>query len=150
MTYEIDTVEVQPVAIARVVRRGRLDQIGEVVMPAFDLVWSTLHGTGARTGHNVIVYNGTGSDAFDMEVGVQVTGAIELPPGEVALGQTPGGRAVHTLHVGPYDRLRGAFDALHQYAAREHLALGTAAWEVYGDWNDDPAKLTTDVYILLG
>ncbi len=110
MTYEIDVVEVAPVAIARVVRRGRLDQIGEIVMPGLDLVWSMLPGTGARTGHNVIVYNGTdGSDVFEMEVGVEVAGAIELPPGEVAIGHTPRGRALHTQHRGSYDGLPQAF-----------------------------------------
>ena len=150
MTYEIDVVEVAPVAIARVVRRGRLDQIGEIVMPGLDLVWSMLPGTGARTGHNVIVYNGTdGSDVFEMEVGVEVAGAIELPPGEVAIGHTPRGRALHTQHRGSYDGLPQAFAALHAHAEQNGLSMGTAAWEVYGDWSDDPQQLVTDAYILL-
>ena len=41
------------------------------------------------------------------------------------------------------------FAALHAHAEQNGLSMGTAAWEVYGDWSDDPQQLVTDAYILL-
>ncbi|SDW12265.1 GyrI-like domain-containing protein [Paenibacillus sp. CF384] len=50
-------------------------------------------------------------------------------------------------HVGPYDRLGEAYDAIHA----ELQALGKIASrplvELYGHWSDDPAKLETDIYM---
>jgi effector-binding domain-containing protein len=150
MTYEIDVVEIEPVSFARVVRRGTLAQIGELAMPAMDLVWPMLREAGAPTSHNAMVYRQAGGDEFDMEIGVQLTGDANLPPGEVSVGETPSGRAAHTRHLGPYDGLPAAYDAIRAWSAQEGVPLGAVGWEVYGDWADDPAKLETDVYFLLG
>jgi effector-binding domain-containing protein len=130
-------------------RRGKLSQIGELAMPAIDLVWAAVRNAGASTGHNVFVYRPTDTEEFEMEMGVQLACDARLPPGEVAVGETPAGRAVHALHRGPYDKLNEAFDAIREWAEREGVTLGTAGWEVYGDWTDDPEKLETDVYLLL-
>jgi effector-binding domain-containing protein len=149
VSYEIEIVDVRAVPFAHVKRRGRLDQIGELAMPALDLVWAAVRSASARTGHNVFVYNGTGTDEFDMEMGVQIFSDSPLPPGEIVIGATPAGRAVHTVHVGPYDMLPEASEAMHDWAASEGLELGRGGWEVYGDWAEDPAQLVTDVYLLL-
>jgi hypothetical protein len=90
-----------------------------------------------------------GGDQFDMEFGVQVAEGSELPPGDVSIGITPSGRALHTLHVGTYDKLGEAFDAVYAYAAHESIDVGTPGWEVYGDWTDDASRLETDVYVML-
>jgi len=149
MSYEIDLVDVRGAPFAHVTRRGRLDQIGQLVMPALDVVWAAVRSASVPTGHNVIVYRGVGGDEFDMEMGVQILGDAPLPPGEVTIGATPAGRAAHTLHTGSYDGLPAAFDAVHAWAASEGLQFRDAAWEVYGDWTDDVTKLETDVYVLL-
>ena len=80
---------------------------------------------------------------------VQLHSDTPLPPGEVEVGSTPSGRAAHTIHIGPYDTLPAAFDAIRDWAAREDVRLGDTGWEVYGDWTEDPNQLVTDVYYLL-
>jgi effector-binding domain-containing protein len=54
-----------------------------------------------------------------------------------------------TAHLGPYDRLHEAHEAILQWCSDHGHAMAGPAWEVYGHWNDDPSQLCTDVYYLL-
>jgi effector-binding domain-containing protein len=60
--------------------------------------------------------------------------------------QTPGGRVVTTAHIGPYDEMGAAYDAIHAYVRDNRLKVIGPSWEVYGHWSDDPARLRTDVF----
>jgi effector-binding domain-containing protein len=84
-----------------------------------------------------------------MDIGVQVAPGTTLEHATVTLGETPSGRAAHTLHRGPYDGLPGAYDAIHAWAQSVGATLSGTAWEIYSDWTDDQSKLETDVYCLL-
>jgi effector-binding domain-containing protein len=53
------------------------------------------------------------------------------------------------VHIGPYDRLGQTHDAIHAFAAANDRTFAGKSWEIYGDWNDDPAKLETTVMYLL-
>jgi effector-binding domain-containing protein len=69
--------------------------------------------------------------------------------GEVVFTQTPAGQVASTLHIGPYDTLSDAHDAIDAWRATHGRALAGASWEIYGDWNDDPEKLEVRVLYLL-
>jgi len=71
------------------------------------------------------------------------------PAGEIVCTATPSGNVAMTVHVGGYDGLHRAHDAIRAWAAREARILGGTSWEIYGDWSDDPAKLETTVCYLL-
>jgi hypothetical protein len=43
----------------------------------------------------------------------------------------------------------GAYEALDQWCAANGRRQAGVSWEVYGDWDDDPAKRRTDIYKLL-
>ena len=43
----------------------------------------------------------------------------------------------------------GAYAALTQWCADSKRRTAGVSWEVYGDWEDDPAKRRTDIYFLL-
>jgi len=70
--------------------------------------------------------------------------------GDVKTWQTPGGRALRALHMGPYDQLAKTYQDLYAHAAAEGLNVGIA-WEYY--LNDPgetaPEDLLTEVYIAL-
>jgi effector-binding domain-containing protein len=101
-----------------------------------------------QQGHNVCVYHDASAEEVDLEAGVQVSGPFE-GSGEVRCSSTPGGHAARTVHVGEYRRLGEAADALIDWC-REHVGMPCGpSWEVYGDWNEDPAKCETTVYRLL-
>ncbi len=149
MTYEVDVVDVSSVPFAHIKRRGRQNQIGEFAMALLDTVWATVRQAGLQTGHNVFTYRAAGNGLLDMEFGVQVGAGATLPEGEVVIGSTPSGRTLHTLHLGSYDKLGEAWDAIYAEAARQGVSRNGVGWEVYGDWTDDLTKLETDVFILI-
>jgi effector-binding domain-containing protein len=82
------------------------------------------------------------------DFGVEVT--REFPAfGEVRPVRTPGGEAAVVRHVGPYNGLAEAHSAIHEWANESGRTLAGTSWEIYGDWNEDPAKLETLVMYLL-
>ena len=84
---------------------------------------------------------------MDVDFGVQVAQAFE-PQGNVRCVETPAGEVARTVHVGPYDRLPDAHDAVHAWCAAHRRTIGQASWETYGDWHE-PAKLETTITYLL-
>jgi hypothetical protein len=149
MSYDVDVVEVSAVPFVYLERHGTRDQIGELAMPALDIVWTAVRAAAIETGHNVFVYRGTGPDDLHIQFGVQVLGAGSPPPADLETGKTPAGAAIHTKHVGTYDKLGDAFATLNAWAVRENRPLANVAWEVYGDWTEDPKQAETDCYCLL-
>jgi|ERR1700733_9284388 len=143
---------VSPRILAAVSRTVAIDGVGAVWRPALDQVWSFLRTQpDLRTdGHNVFLYHHPArrSDPMDVHFGVEVVREFE-PSGEVGPVKTPAGEAAAALHIGPYDRLGQTHDAVRAFAAANGRALAGTSWEMYGDWNDDPAKLETTVMYLL-
>jgi effector-binding domain-containing protein len=147
MRYTVVETEVEPVALVSCRARIRWNEIGTTIRPLLDKVYA--HLAGAKGGHNVCLYHDPGPDGFELECGVQAPEGWTFPPSaEVARTATPGGRVVTTTHWGPYHELGQASDALIAWC-RENGRAGGLVWEVYGDWEEDPAKLRTDVYRLL-
>ncbi|MFL5093452.1 MAG: GyrI-like domain-containing protein, partial [Xanthobacteraceae bacterium] len=85
---------------------------------------------------------------LDMEPGIVVSRAL-APLGEVVPSALPAGRTAHLLLTGPYDGIPGAWNRLFAWCAGERLTLAGTNWQIYGDENDDPAKLTTALHALL-
>lgn len=98
-------------------------------------------------GQNVVVYRGRGP-VFEVEIGVGLKGQVEPAEGLVVT-QTPAGEAAHTTHWGSYAGLQGAYNAILAWCMSNERGMAGASWEVYGHMGDDPAKVQTDVYILL-
>jgi DNA gyrase inhibitor GyrI len=85
---------------------------------------------------------------MDIDFGVQVVRPFD-GEGEVICTETPAGEVAMTTHVGSYDKLGGAHEAIHSWGAANHRIFGGYSWEIYGDWNDDETKLETQVVYLL-
>ncbi len=143
---------VSPRLLAAVGREVAPGRVGDVWRPALDQVWAFLRTQpGLRTdGHNVFVYHHPASEGDPMhaDFGVEVIREFAAL-GEVRPARTPGGEAAVARHVGSYDGLAQAHRAIHDWAGESCRALAGTSWEIYGDWNDDPAKLETLVLYLL-
>jgi effector-binding domain-containing protein len=63
--------------------------------------------------------------------------------------ETPSGRAATAAHFGSYDLLSEAHAAVREWCAAKGEALAGPNWEAYGHWDDDPARVRTDVFYLL-
>ena len=85
---------------------------------------------------------------MNADFGVEVTREF-AESGEVRPIRTPSGEAAVARHVGGYDGLAEAHSAIHEWSRESGRALGSTSWEIYGDWNEDPAKLETLVMYLL-
>ena len=139
---------VSPKLLAAVSREFPVGRVADVWRPALDQVWAFLRTQpGLRTdGHNVFLYHH--GDPMKADFGVEVTREFD-GSGEVRPVRTPGGEAAVAKHVGPYDGLAEAHRAIHEWVKESGRALAGTSWEIYGDWNEDPAKLETLVMYLL-
>jgi effector-binding domain-containing protein len=143
---------VSPRLLAAVSREVDAGKVGDVWRPALDQVWAFLRTQpGLRTdGHNIFVYHhpAKGGDPMNADFGVEVTREF-VGSGEVRPVRTPDGEAAVVRHVGPYGGLAQAHSAIHAWVRESGRSLAGTSWEIYGDWNDDPAKPETLVMYLL-
>jgi effector-binding domain-containing protein len=149
------SVSVQVVSsrlIAAVSRQVAMGGVGAAWRPALDQVWTFLRAQpGLRTdGQNIFLYHHPArrGDPMDVDFGVEVVREF-APSGEVRPVKTPAGEVVAATHIGPYDRLGRAHDAVQAFAAANNRAFAGTSWEIYGDWSEDPATLETIVMYLL-
>jgi effector-binding domain-containing protein len=156
MEYGVVVRNVDAAPLAAVRRRMPVAQIPEKFSEALDQVWQFLarHPELRRDGggHNVFLYHHDmdrdGGGALTIDFGVQVARPFE-PDGEVFCAMTPAGEVAATTHRGSYNRLPAAHRAVHETVAESGWKMGGLSWEIYGDWYDDPAKLSTEVVYLL-
>lgn len=129
----------------------------EVVTPRTQLVaairqsFDRIYKPGALApghGHNFILYHSGTPAELRMTVGV-----LDRAPGggdpDVKVAHVPGGRVLTATHWGDYGQMRTTYDVLHAEVAARNLKQIWKSLEVYGDWNDDPAKVRTDLYLYL-
>jgi effector-binding domain-containing protein len=147
---EIRVVDVEPTVLASTRQPVAWGGLSRVIMPELDRIYAFLKATGlAPAGHNVCVYHQTTAEGCELEVGVQIAGPFE-PRGGILCSTTPSGRAATTTHLGDYTRLPMIHEALTAFCLAKGHAHSGPAWDVYGDWSDDPAERRVDVYRLLG
>jgi effector-binding domain-containing protein len=146
MAYDVVIGE-SPATFTAVVRgRARQGELSEVVPRTIGEVWSFLRANPAiRPGRNIAVYLDC---EIHLECGAEVAGPFE-GDGRVICSKLPAGPIAFAEHVGPYDRLHGAHEAVLRFCADRGLALAGPSWEVYGHWVEDPAQLRTEVCYLL-
>jgi effector-binding domain-containing protein len=123
-------------------------ELAKTITRLLDEVWPALRGQNVRTGHNVIVYRGGDATSLDVEIGVEAfTEFNEVD--DVRRSSTPAGEAATIAHYGDYSGLGAANAALGAWCRANKRHPTGVSWEVYGDWHEDPAKVRTDVYLLL-
>lgn len=149
MQYEIEIHSVPTRHLAVVRSRRKRSELGGNLIPLLDRAYIQVHaGKIIQSGQNVFVYKDNTKERVTVEVGVEVAGPFEDVE-DVVYSSTPSGEVASTLHVGPYSDLGSAYDALTQWCQEHHRAQMNVYWEVYGDWEEDPAKLQTEVFCLL-
>jgi effector-binding domain-containing protein len=151
MKYDVVVETAQAELVAAVRAKVPIGGIARAWKPALDQVWAFLKENGGlRPGHNLFLYHHAErrNEAMNIDFGVQVARPFERQ-GDVQCIATPSGEVARTVHVGPYDRLGVAHDALHAWCAANNRKIAQASWEIYGDWSNDPALLETTIKYLL-
>jgi hypothetical protein len=152
MGYDVSVRRVTAQPLAAVRDRMAASEIPGRFKLSLDKAWQYLGAhPGLRSdGHNVFLYRHDmdAAGAMTIDFGVQVTRAFETD-GDVRCVMTPDGEAASTVHIGAYQGLKAAHEALHGWIAANGRRVGGWSWEIYGDWNEDPRKLETEVLYLL-
>ena len=121
------------------------------IVPTIKATFDRLYAPGALApghGHNFILYSNE-----TREGGTLLIGVLGRQPGggdpDVKVAHIPGGRAIAAPHWGDYGKMRSTYDLLHAEVKAKNLKRIWMSLEVYGDWNEDPAKVRTDLYLYL-
>jgi len=127
------------------------DDISRVMGEAFAVIGAFFSCAGiAPTGPPLAIYRSYEGDTLGFDVALPVIAADqEKAEGEIKAGETPAGRALKTVHKGPYAKLRETYDALETEMTRVDLPRPNFAWEVYiNDPDDTPEEdLLTEIYM---
>jgi effector-binding domain-containing protein len=118
------------------------------IVRLLDLVWPVLREQGVTTDHNVVVYYGGEGGRLTIEAGVEAL-TVFTDRGAVRHVSTPSGEVAAVTHYGDYSDLGSAYAAVESWCEDTGCRPAGVNWEVYGDWDEDPAKRRTDVYFLL-
>jgi effector-binding domain-containing protein len=151
MKYDVVVETAQAEVVAAVRAAAAISDIARAWKPALDQVWAFLKtNSELHAGHNLFLYHHPErrNDAMNIDFGVQVARPFE-GEGNVQCIKTPAGEVARTVHVGPYDSLGDAHNAIDAWCAANSRKIAHASWEVYGDWNDNPALLETTIKYLL-
>jgi effector-binding domain-containing protein len=144
--YEIELRDVAASPTAVVAQRTTWQEFRRLWPVLLDQVYEFVRGGGAtQSGHNVMLYR---DDIPNVEVGVQVVGPFEAS-GRVTPSELPAGRVATTVHRGPYSGLGAAHEAIQAWCAAHDEVLTRTRWEIYGDWQEDPDELETEICYLV-
>lgn len=146
---DVEIVELSPQPTAVVRATVAWSELKDVFDRGFRAVFEVVTAQGvAMTGAPFGYYPVAPGEQVTVEVGAPVASEIEAT-GDVAPGMLPGGRAVRTVHVGPYDSLPDTYEALRVWMAGADVTPAIGMWEVYLDdpsATTDPATLRTEIY----
>ena len=142
-----NVIDLQPQSGAAIEVYAKWPDIGATIRTTFD----RLYAPGALVpghGHNFILYTNE-----TREGGTLLIGVLDRQPGgadpDVKAVTIPGGRVLTAPHWGDYGQMRATYDVLHTEVKARGLQRIWMSLEVYGDWNSDPTKVRTDLYLYL-
>jgi effector-binding domain-containing protein len=152
MGYEVIVKEVAPEHLASVRGTYRTSELPQVMPRELCRILDALQAEGIQPAGGVLtVYHAWDKETVDAEMGATIRGVFfpRDPKGHVKAGMVPGGRVAFTVHVGAYEGVHAAYEAILEYAKENDLELGDLMWEKY---LTDPAvepdlsKHVTEVY----
>jgi effector-binding domain-containing protein len=122
--YEVRTVEVTPTPMAALREDVLWADLADAIRKLLDRVYAFLSSSAVtQHGHNVCVYRSASEQGANMEVGVQVAAPF-VAIGEIVCSTTPAGKAAWTIHMGGYERLTEAHQAINIWCQTHAVAAG--------------------------
>jgi effector-binding domain-containing protein len=99
------------------------DNAFETLLDAFKSVLSYLDRHGIKpSGPLMTIYTSTDDTGFQFQAGAPVSEEPKsVPRGDIALGKTPGGRALKFVHRGSYDAMDTTYDAITNFLDEKRL-----------------------------
>jgi len=143
--YEVIKKHLDTVQVISIRYKGRYDECGGYISKLYKA---------AKGGHKDVpfnIYYDEGySDIADIEVCLPVK--KEVISKEVTFKNIPAVEVLSVIHIGPYDQVGGAYEAISQYAKINGISLSGFAREIYRKgpgmfFKGNPNKYVTEVMI---
>ncbi|HEX6510120.1 MAG TPA: GyrI-like domain-containing protein, partial [Chloroflexota bacterium] len=129
--FTVEIQELQPQVVAGIRAIATQAEIGATFRELLPEIVEYLREIGVSpVGAPYARYFHVGADRVDMEVGIAIDRPID-GNARVEPGELPGGEAATTVHVGSYDGLTEAYDALVAWIEEEGRVRTGLPWEVY-------------------
>lgn len=145
--FDIVDVTEQPTAVVK--GRMAMAELRNFFDSAYGQVFAAVGQQGAQpAGPPFGYYPAKPGEFVEVEAGVPVTRPITAV-GNVESGTLPAGRAVHGVHVGPYEQLTETYGDLLAWVAQQGLTLAEGMWECYLSdpaAEPDPATWRTEIF----
>ena len=146
MDYEVREVVTEGTPTAVIKMAVGPDRYATAVPAACGRVWESHRSEPfVNAGRHMAVYAAN----VLKEVGVEV-GATFEPRGDVVPSSLPGGRVATTTHIGPYQDLGKAHEAVQRWCRDHGRSPVKCCWEIYGHERGDGSAPRTDVFYWLG
>jgi effector-binding domain-containing protein len=140
MDHDVKLAERPPLLVMSKRVSVRVPEIGGVVGAALGEIYGYLGARAvAPAGPPFVIYHGMpeADRPFDMEMCAPIGRAVDPPAGWQAQ-ELPAGSFASLLHVGPYDSVATAYDALGSWIGSNGMVVAGPPREVYLSQPDTP------------
>ena len=123
------------------------DKALDNLVDAFKSVYALLDKQGIqRAGPAMTIYTQADDTGFQFQAAVPIAQAPkELPKGNIAIGQSPGGKALKFVHRGSYDAMDNTYEAITNHLDEKKLEAKDTFIEEY---ITDPLKTAEDKLVI--
>jgi DNA-binding transcriptional MerR regulator len=144
--YEVIEKTYDEVEIISMRYTGAYDQCGKYMGE----IYKTVKGAAKDVPFN-LYYDDEYKEDADIEVCVPVKKAIKTE-GNVVSRRLPAESGLSVIHIGPYDEVGSAYQAINDYASKHNLELTTPLREIYRKgpgmlFKGNPNKYVTEMFI---
>lgn len=142
VTYEIEIRDVPAQHVATIRERVLMTKIGQAMGEGFGEVARAAEAAGAKVdGMPFAIYHKMDPQEVDVELGFPVEGQVDA--GRVHTTTLDGARVACTVHMGPYEELGAAYEALTRWVQEHGERAGGLPREVYlNEPTEDVVPLT--------
>jgi effector-binding domain-containing protein len=140
-------VTLEPKTIIYLKGNSTWDKALENLIDAFKSVYALLDKQGIkRAGPAMTIYTEADDTGFQFRAAVPIAEAPKDPPkGDIAVGQSPAGKALKFVHRGSYDSMDNTYEAITNYLDEKRLEAADAFIEEY---QTDPVTTPEDKFVV--
>ncbi len=131
MSYKCELVvrPAQPVLSIRA--RGSVKDLPSILGKSYGAIGAYLGRLGQQpSGAPFVAYYNSDMQNLDLEIGFPVAKKLS-GQGEIQPGEIPAGNAAGCLHVGPYDKVQAAYQALGEWMQAKGYEGTGVCYEIY-------------------
>jgi effector-binding domain-containing protein len=123
------------------------DKALENLQDAFKSVYGVIDSRGlVKAGPAMTIYTQADDTGFSFQAAVPIAEAPQDPPkGDIAIGQSPGGKALKFIHRGSYDSMDSTYEAITNHLDEKRLEAADSFIEEY---ETDPVTTPEDKFVV--